>query len=47
VEGDSESDSERVRGIFSGTQIGRQLAMPVEIISPARTFAELELVLNS
>ena len=44
VDGTSESDS--VRGIFSCTQISRQLAMPVEIISPARTFAELEVALN-
>jgi hypothetical protein len=35
-----------VRGIFSVTQISRQLAMPVETLGPARTFAELEMALH-
>ena len=36
-----------VRGIFSATQISRQLAMPVDTLGAARTFAELELALHS
>ncbi len=38
---------EMVRGIFSATQISRQLAMPVDTLGAARTFAELELALHS
>ncbi len=37
---------EMVRGIFSATQISRQLAMPVDTLGPARTFAELEMALH-
>ena len=37
---------EVVRGIFSATQISRQLAMPVDTLGPARTFAELEMALH-
>ena len=35
----------RVRGIFSATQIGRQLGAPVQGFDLARTFAEIEAAL--
>jgi CBS-domain-containing membrane protein len=38
--------AEMVRGIFSASQISRQLAMPLEILGPAQSFAELEMALN-
>ena len=47
VEGRGESDTQRVRGIFSATQIGRQLGMNVIPGEIASTFAELEAVLSS
>jgi len=47
VEGSVESDAQRVRGIFSATQIGRQLGMNVIPGEIASTFAELEAVLSS
>lgn len=39
--------TEVVRGIFSATQISRQLAMPIDTVGAARTFAELELALHT
>ena len=47
VEGSGESDTQRVRGIFSATQIGRQLGMTFIPSEIASTFAELEAVLSS
>ncbi|RMD80095.1 MAG: CBS domain-containing protein [Gammaproteobacteria bacterium] len=35
----------RVRGLFSATQIGRQLGVPIHLGDMARTFAELEAAL--
>lgn len=35
-----------IRGIFSATQIARQLGMPLQIPEVARTFAEVEQVLH-
>jgi CBS domain len=35
-----------IRGIFSATQIARQLGMPVQISELAQTFAEVEQVLH-
>jgi len=34
-----------IRGIFSATQIGKQLGISVDTTHPARTFAELEAIL--
>jgi hypothetical protein len=39
------NDYEVIRGIFSTTQIGRQLGYPVEAGERANSFAELEQVL--
>lgn len=47
AERNGESDAQRVRGIFSATQIGRQLGMNVIPGEIANTFAELEAVLLS
>jgi CBS-domain-containing membrane protein len=47
AERDGNSDSHRVRGIFSATQIGRQLGVNVVPGEIASTFAELEMVLSS
>ncbi len=45
-----ENDSERgvtfVRGIFSATQIARQLGVPIPIFSVAQTFAEITVALE-
>jgi hypothetical protein len=35
-----------IRGIFSASQIARQLGMPLQITELARTFAEIEEVLS-
>lgn len=47
VDVDTPSGRETVRGIFSTTQISRQLGVPIETIGVAHTFAELEQALNS
>lgn len=47
VERDGDSDAQRVRGIFSATQIGRQLGMNVIPGEIASTFADMEAVLSS
>jgi CBS-domain-containing membrane protein len=47
VERNGDSDAHRVRGIFSATQIGRQLGVDVVPGEIASTFAELEAVLIS
>ena len=44
VEADAQG-GERVRGLFSATQVGRQLGLAVEPTSRAETFAELESAL--
>lgn len=40
-----DSDGEHIRGIFSSTQIARQLGRPVETDGRAQSFAELEAAL--
>lgn len=35
----------RIRGIFSATQIGRQLGIPIQTFEVAKTFAEIEAAL--
>jgi hypothetical protein len=42
VDTDPLSGEEMVRGIFSATQIGRQLGMPILTFEVAHTFAEIE-----
>ncbi len=42
---DAKSGRLHVRGIFSITQIGRQLGVPVQSFEVARTFAEIEAAL--
>lgn len=42
---DPQSGAPRVRGIFSATQIGRQLGVPVQGFDLARTFGEIEAAL--
>jgi CBS domain-containing protein len=42
VDRDRVTREEYVRGIFSATQIGRQLGMPITTFEVARTFAEIE-----
>lgn len=45
VDTDPLTGEEQVRGIFSVTQIGRQLGMPVQTFEVAKTFAEIEATL--
>ena len=45
--GNGDGDAQRVRGIFSATQIGRQLGMNIIPGEIASTFAELEAALIS
>jgi len=45
VELDRLSGEETVRGIFSISQIGRQLGMPLQTFEVAKTFAEIEMML--
>jgi hypothetical protein len=47
VEADEASGRYLLRGIFSATQLGRQLGIPVAPEGPARSFAELEQILVS
>jgi CBS-domain-containing membrane protein len=42
-----EANGHLIRGIFSSTQIARQLGQPLHTIDVARTFAEVEVALNS
>ncbi len=46
VDRDRLTREEFVRGIFSATQIGRQLGMPVSTFEVAHTFAEIEAELG-
>lgn len=43
---DEEASGEVIRGIFSATQIGRQLGVEISAEGPAQSFAELEQLLN-
>jgi CBS domain-containing protein len=45
AEPDPITDQIRICGIFSATQIGRQLGLPVQTFEVARTFAEIQAVL--
>lgn len=45
VEADPASGKESIRGIFSITQIGRQLGMTLQAFEVAKTFAEIEAAL--
>lgn len=45
VEKDRLTGEEFVRGIFSATQIGRQLGMPIVTFEVAQTFAQIEAAL--
>ncbi len=47
VDQDPHTDRQAIRGIFSATQIEKQLDRVIETIAIARTFAEVESVLNS
>jgi len=47
VERDGESDAQRIRGIFSATQIGRQLGMKVVPGEMASIFAKLDTALSA
>ncbi|MCX7168261.1 MAG: CBS domain-containing protein [Rhodocyclales bacterium] len=47
VDTDVLSGRESVRGIFSITQIGRQLGMSLQAFEVARTFAEIEAALSA
>lgn len=47
VDTDAASGEETVRGIFSITQIGRQLGISLQAFEVATTFAEIEAVLAS
>jgi hypothetical protein len=42
VDKDPLTGEDFVRGIFSATQIGRQLGMPISTFEVAHTFAEIE-----
>ena len=42
---DPASGSPRLRGVFSATQIGRLLGVPVQTFDLARTFGEIEAAL--
>ena len=42
---DPATGTPRVRGIFSATQIGRLLGVPVQAFDLARTFGEIEAAL--
>ncbi|AHE97152.1 CBS domain-containing protein [Thioalkalivibrio paradoxus] len=45
-ETDPKTGANRIRGIFSATQIGRQLGLPVQTFDVARTFAEIQAALS-
>lgn len=46
VDKDPVLGKERIRGIFSATQIGRQLGISIPMFEVARTFADIEAVLH-
>jgi hypothetical protein len=41
----SEDRGQRVRGLFSASQVARQLGIPLETFAVAATFAEIEAAL--
>jgi CBS domain-containing protein len=45
-ESDPTTGATRIRGVFSATQIGRQLGLPVQTFDVARTFAEIQAALS-
>lgn len=45
-EKDSATGVTRIRGVFSATQIGRQLGLQVQTFDVARTFAEIQAALS-
>lgn len=45
VENDARTQRQLVRGVFSATQIGRQLGIEIPTFEIARTFAEIEAAL--
>lgn len=47
VDKDPLSGGEMIRGIFSTTQIGRQLGVNVQAFEVAKTFAEIEMALSA
>ena len=47
VDNDPASGEETVRGIFSISQIGRQLGIPLQTVEVAKTFAEIKAMLTS
>ena len=47
VETDTAGGGEVVRGIFSATNIGRRLGVPIQTFEVARTFADIEAALAS
>lgn len=44
-ETDAQTGSLRIRGVFSATQISRQLGLPVQTFDVARTFADIQSAL--
>lgn len=46
VDGDPVSGRQMVRGVFSASQVARQLGVPLHTTEVARTFAEIEAVLS-
>ncbi|MGH8718732.1 MAG: CBS domain-containing protein, partial [Burkholderiales bacterium] len=46
VELDAQSKRQIVRGLFSASQVARQLGVPVHTTEVARTFAEIEATLG-
>ncbi len=47
LDNDVRTGQESIRGIFSATQIGKQLNQPIETSGVAHTFAEVEVALHS
>jgi CBS domain-containing protein len=45
-ETDPTTGTTNIRGVFSATQIGRQLGLPVQTFDVARTFAEIQTALS-
>jgi len=46
VESNKGDSCQAVRGLFSTSQIARQLGVPVHVGDVARTYAEIETLLN-
>ncbi|MDX9766246.1 MAG: hypothetical protein RBT51_02800, partial [Ectothiorhodospiraceae bacterium] len=43
---DPQTGAMRIRGIFSATQIGRQLGLPIQTFEVAKTFADIQAALS-